>query len=323
MGQFAEGWEEFEWRLKVPHLNLSRAFAQPQWDGSDPTGKTILLHTEGGFGDALHFIRLLPQVTARGGRWLLECQPELIPLFQNIPGLKAIIPRGQNLPPFDLQIPLQSLPRLLSIRYNTIPNTVPYLQPATDRTKFWSTRILSVCLGSTELAEVSALSASAVAIPLPKFQSTQTRKRRVGLVWAGSNAKGDARTRHLEIFAPLAAVPNVQFFSLQKGPECTEPPPRGMDWTDFTAEISDFADTAAFIQNLDLVITVDTSIAHLAGALAKPVWVVIPFQADFRWHEHRTDSPWYPTMRLFREPAPRDIATPIAEIVNALEEFQP
>ncbi|MGD0389260.1 MAG: tetratricopeptide repeat protein [Tepidisphaeraceae bacterium] len=293
LGRFSEGWEEFDSRLRIPHLRLNRGFSQPQWDGSDPAGKTILLFTEGGFGDALHFIRLVPLVTARGGRWLLECQPELVTLFEKTPGVERIIPRGQPLPQFDLQLPLQGLPRVLKITLQNIPNQVPYLNLPADRVERWAARLA----GETRL--------------------------RVGLAWAGSKGdKRDYRTRSIDVFAPLADVEGVKFFSLQKGDGCEQSPPAGMDLADFTGELSDFADIAALVRNLDLVVTVDTSIAHLAGALARPVWVLIPFLADFRWLHKRSDSPWYPTMRLFRQPVADDWATPIVQMVQALREFQ-
>jgi tetratricopeptide (TPR) repeat protein len=289
LGHFAEGWEEFESRLQLPRLHLNRGFSQPQWDGRDPAGKTILLFTEGGFGDALHFIRLVPQATARGGRWFLECQPELVTLFDKTPGIERIIPRGQPLPEFDMQIPLQGLPRVLKITLENIPNEVPYLNPPADRVERWAAKLA----GETRL--------------------------RVGLAWAGSKGtKGDTRTRSLDVFAPLASVAGVKFFSLQKGESYEQSPPAGMEWADFTGEMSDFADAAALVRNLDLVVTVDTSIAHLAGALARPVWVLIPFLADFRWLHKRTDSPWYPSMRLFRQETFGDWPTVISRIVESL-----
>jgi len=191
-----------------------------------------------------------------------------------------------------MQIPLQSLPRVLKITLENIPNKVPYLNPPADRVERWAAKLA----GETRL--------------------------RVGLAWAGSkHPRGDFRTRSIDIFAPLAAVQGVKFFSLQKGDGCEQSPPAGMDWADFSGELSDFADTAALVQNLDLVITVDSSVSHLAGALARPVWVLIPFTADFRWLRKRTDSPWYPTMRLFRQPVADDWATPIAQMAQALGEL--
>jgi len=292
LGHFAEGWEEFEWRLKYSGMRLDRGFPQPQWDGSDPVGKTILLHAEGGFGDAIHFIRLAPLVTGRGGQWFLECQPGLATLLEGTAGVERIIRRGEALPRFDMHLPLQGLPRILGIRLENIPNKVPYLQAPTDRVKRWAARVPS------------------------------DGRLRVGLVWAGSKPTADMRTRTVEVFAPLAEVEHVRFFSLQKGPESGQTPPIGMNWTDYTSELHDFADTAALVQNLDLVISVDTSCAHLAGALGRPVWVVIPFECDFRWLADRDDSPWYSTMRLFREPVRGDTATPIARMVLALREFK-
>jgi tetratricopeptide (TPR) repeat protein len=293
LGYLQEGWADFDCRLEMPQLRLNRNFAQPHWDGSDPAGKTILLHAEGGNGDTIHFIRLAPLVARRGAKLILECQSAMLPLLTGFPDLDAIIPRGQPLPPFDLQIPLQSLPRPLGITLENIPNHVPYLRAPTDRVQKWKQRLAS------------------------------ETKLRVGLVWSGSRyANADNRTRTIDVFAPLAEIPNVKFFSLQTGPDASQSPPRKMDFADFSAELTDFAETAALVQNLDLIITIDTSVAHLAGALAKPVWVLIPFQCDFRWLLHRTDSPWYPTMRLFRQPSVQDWQTPIREMATALRGFK-
>jgi tetratricopeptide (TPR) repeat protein len=292
LGHFEEGWEEFEWRFWIPGLNVNRQFKQPQWDGSDPGGKTVLLYTEGGFGDALNFIRLAPLVTGRNAKWILECQPELIRLFSSLPGVPEMIPRGGELPHFDLRIPLQGLPRILKIREETIPNKVPYLFPPEYAVKRWAERL------------------------------ADEKRVKVGLAWAGSSGvAGDSRTRSIEVYAPLAGIEGVKFFSLQKGAEAGQIPPAGMELADYTGEFSDFAESAAFVQNLDLVISVDTSTAHLAGALGKPVWIQIPWTADFRWMYKRKDSPWYPTMRLFQDPKRGDNRTPFLEIGKALREF--
>jgi Flp pilus assembly protein TadD len=289
IGEMEEGWEEAEWRLKVPSLGLAREFPQPQWDGSDPSGKTILLHVEGGHGDGIQFIRYANQITGRGARLILECQPALMRLFQCVEGIDAIIPRGHALPVFDLHIPLVGLPRIFKATLSTIPARVPYLAPPRREIERWKDKLCA------------------------------ERKFRVGLVWSGRRSvAGDNRTSSADVFAPLADIEPVKFFSLQKGPVSSQRPSERMDLADFTAEISDFADLAALIENLDLVISVDTSVAHLAGALAKPVWVLIPFQPDFRWLEERTDSPWYPTMRLFRQKSPGDWDSVIREIAQAL-----
>jgi len=271
-GNFERGWEEFERRIEYSAMRLNRGFSQPQWDGAPPIGKTVLLHAEGGFGDALHFVRMVPEVVSRGGKWILECQRELVSLFAQISGVARIIPRGEQLPHFDMHMPLQGLPRILKIRLENIPNTVPYLHPPGDRVEYWKSVI----------------------------PNSDTFK--VGLVWAGSkHGAHSSRTGSIDVFAPLAKVEGVTFFSLQKGEESHQTPPAGMEWMDFTPEIGDFADCAALMANLDLIVSVDTSAAHLAGAIARPVWVLIPFACDFRWLRDRTDSPWYPTMRLFRQ----------------------
>jgi tetratricopeptide (TPR) repeat protein len=270
-GQFAEGWEEFEWRLRVRSARLDRDFPQPYWNGEDLPGQTLLIYTEGGFGDALNFIRLVPQVSGRVGKVVVECQPELLQLFANIPGVDRWIARGEALPPFDCRIALPSLPRILGIRLQTIPNNVPYLKAPIAGIEYWRKRI-------------------------PK-----DGVKNIGLCWSGSVGKLLEHPREISLFTPIAKIPGIRFFSLQKGPEGNQSPPEGMELIDHTKELNDFADTAALIENLDLVISVDTSIIHLAGALAKPVWVLIPKYPDFRWLLDREDSPWYPTLRLFRQ----------------------
>jgi tetratricopeptide (TPR) repeat protein len=290
LGQWKEGWAEFESRLNAPRLRLNRDFSQPKWDGLDSSGETILLHAEGGYGDALNFIRFVPQVAKRGARLILECQSDLVSLFQGLPGLDRVLSRGQPLPPFDQHIPLQSLPRVFGLTLENIPNTVPYLAAPPDRVSRWASRL------------------------------ADETKLRIGLVWSGSKCAGpDNRTRSIDVFVPLAEIPGIKFFSLQKGDDSSQLPPAGMDFADFSTELNDFADTAALVQNLDLVVTVDTAVAHLAGALAKPVWVLIPLQPDFRWLLDRTDSPWYPTMRLFRQKSRKDWAEVVDRIAQALD----
>jgi len=295
MGQFAEGWDEFEWRLKDKSMGLRRDFASPQWNGEDLAGKTLLLHTEGGYGDAFQFIRYAPLLRGRAKKIILECAPTLVKLFSDLPGVDEIITRGQALPAFDYQIPLQSLPRLFKTNLTNIPNAVPYLKVTPEDRARWKERVQN------------------------------DGQLNVGLVWAGSsrpNMSDDLRTRGLDIFARLGQIPGVRFFSLQKGPESSLPRLPGLELTDLTHDLNDFADTAALIENLDLVISADTSVAHLAGALAKPVWVLIPFTSDFRWLLNRTDSPWYPTMRLFRQKRHDDWETVIAEVEAALKEIR-
>ena len=270
-GDFREGWDEFEWRLRSPTRNLNRGFPQPQWNGSDLTGKTILLHAEGGFGDAIQFIRYVPFVSQRGGQIILDCQGELVRLFTRISAISRIFRQFDALPHFDFQIPLQSLPRAFQTMEANIPADVPYLTAPPQSARYWKERLAS------------------------------EPGRKVGLVWAGSNAAQRRRSNSLEVFAPLAEVQGIRFYSLQKGPESRQQVPRGLSIVDYTDQLNDFADLAGFIDNLDLVISVDTSVAHLAGAMAKPVWTLVGFVPDFRWLRNRLDSPWYPTMRLFRQ----------------------
>jgi tetratricopeptide (TPR) repeat protein len=294
-GQFERGWAEFEWRLKLPALaHLRRDFREPFWHRQHVSRATVLLHCEGGFGDALQFMRYLPMVEERAARVLLECPPPLHALFARLPGRHQLIARGENIPPFDFHCPLQSLPLNLGTRtIESIPAAVPYLQADRERGR-------------------------ALCARLPLADGLH-----VGLVWAGSADAHERRSRSLEVFAPLADVPNVCFVSLQKGPAAAQvsDPPRGMQIVDAAPLLNDFADTADVIANLDLVITVDTSVAHLAGALAKPVWTLIPHSPDFRWMLGRSDSPWYPTMRLFRQRDPRDWFGVARMIADALREL--
>jgi tetratricopeptide (TPR) repeat protein len=285
-GDFATGWEEFEWRLRSPQHKLNRGFPQAQWDGSDLAGRTILLHTEGGFGDALQFIRYVPMVAARVGTILLECQAELFRLFQPFPWVSAVFSPPCMLPPFDVQIPLQSLPRIFQTSLANIPANIPYLFAPAGESEKWRERL------------------------------SGERRKKIGLAWAGSS--GGRRSSTLDIFAPLAGISDVQFYSLQKGPAASQPAPAGLALENVAGEIADFADAAGLIAHLDLVISVDTSIAHLAGAMGKPVWTLLPSAADFRWLAGRVDSPWYPTMRLFRqkfgEPWPEVVERIAAEL---------
>jgi tetratricopeptide (TPR) repeat protein len=291
-GDFQQGWDEYEWRWKCKNP-LRRDFAQPQWDGCPLDGRAILLQAEQGFGDAIQFIRYLPLVEQRGGRIIIECQVELQRLFRIMAGRWHIVALGQPLPVFDLHCPLLSLSRISRANLANIPNTVPYLYADADDTGSWQQRLGGHC-------------------PLVK----------VGLAWAGSPTHRNDRNRSikLEMLAPLGQVPGMRFFSLQKGAAAAEAktPPPGMDLVDWTMELKDFADTAALIANLDLVIAVDTAVIHLAGAMGKPVWTLLPFVPDWRWLLQRPDSPWYPTMHLFRQPRIGDWDSVITSVVEAL-----
>jgi hypothetical protein len=291
-GDMTRGWKSFERR---PHLKTPTGATL--WHRQDLTGKSLLLYCEGGFGDAIQFVRYVPQLQGRAKKILLACPAELLELFKDIP-VDQLLAQSQtlqqSLPQCDYVCPLQSLPFNFQTTLETIPHDVPYLRAAERKAATWATTIGS----GSDL--------------------------KVGLAWAGSNAGDKQRSRSLRLFAPLAQVTGVKFFSLQKGPESWQAaaPPQGMQVHDFMPRVRDFADLAGIIAHLDLVITIDTSVAHLAGAMGKNVWTLIPFVPDFRWMLDRTDTPWYPTMRLYRQKAANDWSEPIAEIATDLRDFQ-
>ena len=299
MGRLREGWAEYAWRTKCEEFRaVNWNFKQPLWDGSDLGGRTVLLYTEQGFGDTIQFLRYLPMVAAqgtdKGGDVILHCPPPLTRLFKAAPaadGIQLVTKIGDT--PFDLQAPLHGLPGLFATTLDTIPADVPYLRPP----------------GNTP----------------PALETSGGFK--VGLVWAGnSKHKNDAnRSVGFERFQPLLDIKGVDFYSLQVGERSRDigaPGLSGLDGKifDLGKDLGDFADTAAAVGQLDLVITVDTSVAHLAGALGTPVWTLLPWVPDWRWLLDRDDSPWYPTMRLFRQPAAGDWDAVIDEVGAALRD---
>ena len=297
VGDFERGWSLYEAGLRSG-ARPTRGFAQPQWDGSPLDGRTLLVHAEQGFGDTLQFMRYLPAVSAQcgGGRVVFECQRGLGCVFADPLGWDTLIERGEESDgpgiPFDLHVPLLSLPGLFGTVEDTIPDSVPYLRAEPETVANWQ----------RTLAPFDGL--------------------KVGIVWAGNPAHRNDRNRSCALadFAPLAGIGGLTLFSLQKGPaaaQANEPPP-GMTLVDLDEDLTDFRQTAAALTALDLVIAVDTSVVHLAGALGKPVWVLLPFAADWRWLREREDSPWYPAMRLFRQPAPGDWPGVFARVVETL-----
>ncbi|MGD0388832.1 MAG: tetratricopeptide repeat protein [Tepidisphaeraceae bacterium] len=293
-GDFRGGWDEYEWRWKCEDFpSPGRNFARPQWDGCPLEARTLVLHAEQGYGDAIQFIRYLPLVEQRGGRIIIECPAELQRLFQTIAGRCQIVAAGQSLPPFDLHCPILSLPLVFKTTLESIPAEVPYLFPDAELLESWRQK----------------LSASAAGL-------------KVALAWAGNpNVKVDrARSMSLDRLAPLSEVRGATFYSLQKGEAArqAEQPPPGLRLVNLGPELHDFADTAAVMCLMDLVITTDTSVAHLAGALGRPVWVMLQFMPDWRWLLDRDDSPWYPTMRLFRQSARGDWDSVITRVAEAL-----
>ncbi len=235
--------------------------------------------------------------------------------MENVAGVSQVIARGEPPPAFDLHCPLMSLPLAFGTRVETIPSGVPYLHADAQKIAQWRTRI------EQEIA------------PQDVKDPSQRRMLKVGLAWAGgarpdepgANRIDRRRSMHLSQFATLAAVHDVTFVSLQKGPPAaqTKMPPKGMTLLDWTNELHDFADTAALMEALDLVISVDTAVAHLTGALGKPVWLLNRFDTCWRWMLEREDSPWYPTMRIFRQPEAGDWDSVIARVAEALAEFRP
>ena len=287
-GDFAGGWGEFDWRRLDRTNAASRTFdGRPLWDGSHLGGRTILLTAEQGMGDTIQFLRYATLVAARGGRVVVECHPPLVALARTVPGVADVVAHGPDavLPAFDVHCPLMTLPRVFNTAVDTIPAAVPYV--TADAAKF--------------------------AGRLPAADG-----RRVGLVWAGNAAFANDRNRSIAParLEPLAAVANVHWVSLQK--PATVAPPAELKLTDLTADLHDFADTAALIARLDLVISVDTAVAHLAGAMGKPVWILLPAVPDWRWMLGRADSPWYPSARLFRQIDPGDWGGVVKAVAAAL-----
>jgi predicted O-linked N-acetylglucosamine transferase (SPINDLY family) len=278
-GDFEHGWAEYEWRWQCKSAISRRSFREPPWDGSPLAGRTILLHVEQGLGDTLQFIRYARLVKERGGTVVVECQPALVGILSMCRGIDRLIAWGSPLPAFDVYTPLLSLPRLFQTTLATVPAEVPYLRADASLVKPWRERLKS----------------------LDGF--------RIGIAWQGSHKyRGDQRrSMPLERFAPLAGVPGVHLISLQKGPgtEQLEQLADRFPVTDVGSQLDEatgaFMDTAAVMKNLDLVVTSDTSIAHLAGALGVPVWLALSAVPDWRWLLDRDDSPWYPSMRLFRQ----------------------
>jgi Flp pilus assembly protein TadD len=298
-GDWERGWPEYEWRWKRLAAP-PRSLPQPLWDGSPLQGRTILLHAEQGLGDTIQFIRYAALVKRRGGTVLVECQPALVPLLTGCAGIDGLFARGSALPDFDVQAPLLSLPRILGTTLATVPTEVPYLTAEAGLVDFWRWELRA----------------------WPGF--------RIGIAWQGSPAHQADRCRSVPLaqFAPLARLPGVRLVSLQKGPGREQL--AGFSARHALVDLGNrldetagaFRDTAAVMKNLDLVISADTAVAHLAGALAVPAWVVLPFHADWRWLHGRDESPWYPTLRLFRQDKPGDWEGVFHRLVVAVTRLQ-
>ncbi|TDV02434.1 glycosyltransferase family 9 protein [Paraburkholderia caballeronis] len=292
-GDFQRGWREYRYRYGMAHTkNLERKVQRPRWNGQPIPGKTLLIHDEQGYGDTFQFMRMVSWAKARSGaRVIFEVNGETLPLAQRIAGPDEVIARGTLPPAFDVHCELMSLPMIMRVELADLPGPVPYLSADPQRVEKWRRR----------LADVPGL--------------------RVALVWAGRPTHVNDANRSLSLaqLAPLAQA-GVTFLSVQKGPASAQAdrPPPGMPVVSLSDEIQDFEDTAAIVSVADLLISVDSSPVHLAGALGRPVWVMLPFVPDWRWLLGRSDTPWYPRTRLFRQPSRGDWGGVMANMASEL-----
>lgn len=289
LGRYQEGWRLYEWRWRTRDFpGPRRGFRQPLWEGEALAGRRLLLHGEQGLGDVLQFCRYAPLAAAAGGRVILEVQAPLVRLLSALPGVERVIAAGGTLPPFDLHCPLLSLPRAFGTSLETVP-AAPYLRAPGGPLAAWRRRI------------------------------GDGRRLAVGLVWGGNahNPRDHERSVDFSLLAPLWRIPGVRWFSLQLGDRRRDL--AGAPFIEDLADgLGDFAETAAAVACLDLVISVDSSVAHLTGGLGRPCWVLLPWAGDWRWLVGRDDSPWYPSLRLFRQPAPGDWPPAVARLASAL-----
>jgi tetratricopeptide (TPR) repeat protein len=290
-GDLQGGFAEYEWRKRHPaHRQDFRRLPQPEWQGEDLTGRTLLVLAEQGLGDAIMFARFLEPLAQRGARVLLACDRRLIPLLAAAPGVARAVPRDRELPDCDFWVDQMSLPHRLGTTLATIPAAAGYLRADPARVAAWAAR-------------------------LPKRREGA---RRIGLAWAGNPLHSNDARRSCPAAAlrPLTAMAGDEFVSLQVGPEAAEA--RSLGLADHSAGLLDLADTAGLLAGLDLLITVDTAVAHAAAALGKPTWLMLPHAPDWRWLLGRSDSPWYASARLFRQPKPGDWNAVVASIAQSL-----
>lgn len=301
-GNFIDGWREHEWRWKTGIFHgVWPAYRQPLWDGANLDGRRILLWYEQGLGDTLQFIRYAPLVAEKGGKIIVLCQSSLKRLIRTVRGVERVVTEDDPLPDFDVHCPLMSLPLMFQTGLADVPAGIPYLFPRPSQVAAWKGRLDACASGALK----------------------------IGMVWAGNPRKElpeaslvDARRSvSLDVFLPLLKVSKAKFFSLQKGDASSQlgAIPKPIRPIDFSGEWSDFSDTAAFVANLDLVIAVDTSVAHLAGALGRETWLLSRSDGCWRWLTERSDSPWYPTLRIFRQTMPGNWTPVIADIESCLQ----
>jgi hypothetical protein len=296
-GDFALGWEEYEWRFGAPDARRNFFPAnRPQWDGRALGRRTLLLIADQGFGDIIQFSRFIPWAATRTSNIVVGCGTEVEPILLQQGGVRRLWLAGDKPTDFAAWTSLSGLPRLAGTRLTTIPAKIPYVRAIPAKVAAWAEQL------DTRLPH---------------------GYRRVGIVWAGRPTHGNDHNRSttLASLAPLGELPDVALVSVQKGPARVQIADyRGRaPLLDLGDEIGDFADTAAILENLDVLITIDTSVAHLAGAMGKRVWIMLAFAPDWRWLLDRRDSPWYPTARLFRQPAPSRWDLVTGAIANELE----
>ncbi len=276
MGRFRDGWKEFDWRRRVAEFNHDpRPYPEPLWDGGEADGKTLFFYPEQGLGDILQFVRYLLPVAAAGGRIILETPAQMARLLEGFDGAHALVPTGTAPPPFDCHASLLDLPGIMATDLETIPAPASYISPDPALTEAWAGRL------------------------------GRHGDFRIGLAWAGNPDHTNDASRSIDpgLLKPLAQIPGVSLYSLQVGRDGEAEAVFGGAIEDLAPDLTDFAETAAAISNLDLVVSVDTAVVHLAGAMGRPVWTLLPFMPDWRWLLDRDDSPWYPSMRLFRQKA--------------------
>ncbi len=289
-GNYEEGFKEYEWRWKKRKFSSPlRQFEQPRWNGESLSGKSILIYAEQGFGDTVQFSRYLLLLRMRGANVIFECHPSLVALMETLGDRIKVIGSGKPLPETDFHLPPLSLPLAFNTTLDNIPADIPYLYPPADRLPFWHTVV------------------------------PRDSHRRVGICWAGKSYPDPGRSIPPDLLMALEACNRCTYFSLQKNNPVPKP---SIALHDITMVIHDFADTAALISQLDLVITVDTSVAHLAGALGVETWLMLPFSPDWRWGIERQDCPWYPSMRLFRQKKRGDWGSVVGEVIETLAYYE-
>lgn len=296
LGDYAAAWPEYEWRWHREEMQHMRGmFKQAWWKGENIRGRKLLVFAEQGFGDAIQFVRFVPALAARSGaRIALDCHPPLKALFAAVPGVAEVIASDAEIPRYDLCLPLMSAPGVLGITAATLPREVPYLRAPEAHAARWRDIVGA------------------------------GRGLKVGLAWSSDPGAANASMKSvpLPLLAPLADVPGVTFHSVVPGALAGSVPAGGMKISDHSARLTDFSETAGLVASMDLVISVDTAVAHLAGAMGKPLWVLLRHVPDWRWEAAGEASRWYPTARLFRQASEGDWQSALAPLPGALRELR-